>query len=88
MWKMLLIAAATTAGLALSMTAVEAQRTDVDVDEGLIRPAKPSVQPRNQATPTRTRNSANDNPRAYGGSKTGSDCRPTGSRRCPPPASR
>jgi hypothetical protein len=89
MWRMVLIATATSVGLSLSVVNVQAQRTDVDVDEGLISPSKPAVQPRGQPTVTKhTQNTASANARTRGGSKTGSDCRPAGSRRCTTPGSR
>ena len=88
MWRTLLITAATAAGLSLSVVAVQAQRTDTDVDEGLLSAGKPSAQQRNQATTPRTRTSVGENPRARGRSKTWPDCRPAGSRRCTTPTSR
>jgi len=86
MWRMLLITAATVAGFSLSIVNVQAQRTDTDVDEGLNSPRKPSSQQRNQTTTTHTRTSVGENPRARGGNKAGTDCRPAGSRRCTTPS--
>jgi hypothetical protein len=88
MWKMLLITAATTTGLLLSVAAVQAQRTDTDVDEGLISTPSKQSNPARQGTTTRTRNTANQNPQARGGRKTGADCQPAGSRRCKSSGSR
>jgi hypothetical protein len=88
MWRMLLITVATAAGLSLYVANVQAQRLDTDVDEGLItRPSKPTTQPRSQPTTKQTNSSANARTRGDG-SKSGSDCRPAGSRRCTTPASR
>jgi hypothetical protein len=88
MRKTLLITIATAAGLLLSVAAVQAQRTDTDVDEGFISTPGKQGNPARQGTTTRTRNSPNQNPQARAGSKTGSDCQPAGSRRCKSTGSR
>ena len=98
MWKTLLITAATTVGLSLSVAAVQAQHVSVGVNEGTGVHANAGVHTGSRVVTTRTRTSFSANARARGpefrphgwdeGRKTGWHCRAGSHHRCIPPGLR